>query len=126
MTQTAGVGIAIYASDLADLESLHRDSPEGIDVSVPGLGSPANSLALDISAIVDMVPYVYKALVFINALGGTLKLADWIAEKLKARSSAAAISPAFVLDIAGKAYPIISSADLQVAQKAIESRFPKG
>lgn len=125
MTQTAGVGIAIYAIDQAELESLHRDSPEGVDVSVPNRASPANSLALDISTIVDMAPYVYKALVFVNALGGTLKLADWIAEKLKARSGAAAASPAFVLDIAGKAYPITSAADLQVAQEAIDSRFPK-
>jgi hypothetical protein len=126
MTQTAGVGIAIYASDLAELESLHRDSPEGVDVSAPGRGSPANSIALDISAILDMAPYVYKALVFINALGGTLKLADWIAEKLKARTEAAAPSPVFVLDVAGKAYPITSAADLQVAQEAIDSRLPKG
>ena len=91
-----------------------------------GRGSPANNLALDISAILDMAPYVYKALVFVNALGGTLKLADWIAEKLKARSGSAAGSPTFVLDIAGKAYPITSAADLRLAQEAIDSRLPKG
>lgn len=126
MKQIAGVGIAMYASGLAELESLHRDSPEGVDVSAPGRGFPSNSLALDISAIVDMAPYVYKALVFVNALGGTLKLADWIAEKLKARSGSAPASPAFVLEIAGKAYPITSAADLLVAQEAIYSRLPKG
>jgi hypothetical protein len=125
MTQTAGVGIAIYASDLAELESLHRDSPEGVSVSAPGRGSPPNRLALGISDIVDMAPYVYKALVFVNALGGTLKLADWIAEKLKARSGAAAASPAFVLNIAGKVYPITSAADLQVTQEAIDSQLRK-
>lgn len=124
MAAEAGFGFSIHAASLADLEEIQGDaSALDIEVSAPVRSSEPTNLALDVATIVDMAPYVYKALVFINALGGTLKLADWISEKLKKRAVAGQTGkPIFVLDVSGKAYPISNEADLQAVKAVIEAK----
>jgi hypothetical protein len=123
MAAGAGIGFSIYAASLADLQDFEKGATAlDIDVSSPARSAQPSNLALDVSTIVDMAPYVYKALVFINALGGTLKLIDWISEKLKTRAAAERPGkPIFVLDIGGKAYPVGNGTDLQIVKSAIEA-----
>jgi hypothetical protein len=123
MAASSGFGFSIHSASLADLEEIQGDaSALDIEMSAPVRNSAPTNLALDVSAIVDMAPYVYKSLVFINAFGGTLKLADWISEKLKKRAVAGETGkPIFVLDVSGKAYPISNEADLQVIKSVIEA-----
>lgn len=122
MAANAGIGFSIYADSLADLQDLEiATQVPGIDVSAPARSTQPSTLAFDVSPIVDMAPYVYKALVFINALGGTLKLVDWIAEKIKKRPAMdQSGKPVFILIIGGKAYAISNESDLQIVKSAIE------
>jgi hypothetical protein len=118
-------GLSIYAADLADLEELEKNaSTAEIDISSPTRSPQPGNLALDISTVVDMSTYVYKALIFINAAGGTLKLLDWILTRLKNRRDRTG-KPIFILDIGGKAYPVGKDSDLQIVKSVIDSSLAK-
>jgi hypothetical protein len=116
-------GFSIHSASLTELEEIQREaSALDIEVSAPVRSSGAN-LAFDVSSLVDMAPYIYKTLVFINTFGATLKLAEWISEKLKKRGAAGQKGkPIFVLDISGKAYPIGNEADLEVVKTVMKAQ----
>lgn len=116
----AGIGFSIYSGTLSDLETLRANAPIGVDVSAPTPSVPPSDLAFDLNAVTDLGHYAYKALVFINTVGGTLKVADWIWEWVKkAGSDKNAASPIFVIEVNQKAYSIRSPADLEAANAAI-------